>query len=108
MEALGDLTESKKRLEDALNYNQANVAAEYSGPHKKEVLERDRLLCLVQTQGAEIEALKNEIEMLVRKPIDPSRLPVKRPKARSAAPAMEHLSAPHGPDGPIELSTETN
>jgi hypothetical protein len=109
LEALGDLVESKKRLEDALNYNQANVAAGLSGPHNKDVLERERLLHLVQMQGTEIEALKNEIEMLIRKPIDQSRLPVKRPKARSAAPAIEPLSAPQeeqlstiGPDTNFE------
>lgn len=109
LEALGDLTESKKRLEDALNYNQSAVAAEYSGPKRKEVLEQNRLLHLVQTQSAEIEELKKEIETLIRKPIDQSRLPVKRPKARSAAPAMEALnSSPTGADGPIEINTEVN
>ncbi len=92
-----------------MNYNQASVAAEYSGTHRKEVLERDRLIHLVQTQGAEIEALKTEIEMLIRKPIDPSRLSLKRPKARSAAPAIELLIAPQGVDEQVlEVSTETN
>ena len=101
------MVESKKRLEDALNYNQSNVAAEYSGSHKKEVLERERLLHLVQTQGTEIEALKNEIEMLLRKPIDQSRLAIKRPKARSAAPAIDPLGLPQ--DEPLSTaSPETN
>ena len=69
LQALGDLVENRKKLEDTLNYNQATVTAEYSGPQKKDVVERDKLIKLVQNQSGEIEELKNEIEFLIRKPI---------------------------------------
>ena len=85
LETLGNLTEAKKKLEDSLNYNQATVTAEYSGPQKKDVLERDRLIHLVQSQGQEIDVLKQEIELLIRKPIRQG-LPLLSKKAKAGSP----------------------
>lgn len=49
--------------------------AEYSGPQKKDIQERNKLIAIVQAQSAEIEALKREIEMLIRKQLPPIRKP---------------------------------
>jgi hypothetical protein len=43
--------------------------AEYSGLKRKDIDERDKLITLVQTQSDEINQLKNEIEILIRKPM---------------------------------------
>ncbi|KAJ3045333.1 Cilia- and flagella-associated protein 44 [Rhizophlyctis rosea] len=75
LERLVDLTEEKGRLEDALNESQGSVTAEYSGPQKKDIQERNKLITIVQAQSAEIEALKREIEMLIRKQLPPIRKP---------------------------------
>ncbi|RKO93288.1 hypothetical protein BDK51DRAFT_14775, partial [Blyttiomyces helicus] len=69
LEKLVALTESKQRLEEALNSSQASVTAEYSGPQAKDVTDRDRLSDLVQQQAREIDGLKQEIESLIRKPM---------------------------------------
>ncbi|KAJ3125750.1 Cilia- and flagella-associated protein 44 [Physocladia obscura] len=69
LENLVNLTEAHQNLEEALNLSQATVNAEYSGLQKKDVLERNKLISLVQTQANEIDALKKEIELLIRKPL---------------------------------------
>nr|KAJ3422153.1 Cilia- and flagella-associated protein 44 [Polyrhizophydium stewartii] len=87
LETLVQLKEQRSELEDSLNASQASVTAEYSGPQKKEVIERDRLIALVQSQSQQIEALKHEIEMLIRKPM-------------GQAPAVRSKSTvPHAPGG---------
>ncbi|KAJ3110144.1 Cilia- and flagella-associated protein 44 [Phlyctochytrium bullatum] len=58
--------------------------AEYSGLQKKDVLERDKLINLVQSQASEIEELKREIELLIQKPM--RVLPV---KGRVASPSIK-------------------
>ncbi|KAJ3223187.1 Cilia- and flagella-associated protein 44 [Clydaea vesicula] len=65
------LTEQNKRLEDSLNTSQCSVTAEYNGPQKKDIIEKERLIKLVQLQSAEIEELKMEIELHIRKPVAP-------------------------------------
>lgn len=69
LEKLVSLTEQSKRLENALNESQSSVTAEYNGPQKKDTIERQRLINLVQVQNGEIDDLKTEIELLIRKPI---------------------------------------
>ncbi|KAI8801416.1 hypothetical protein BJ742DRAFT_32185 [Cladochytrium replicatum] len=71
MESLVSLTEQQQRLEDSLNHSQSTVTAEYSGPLKKDMIERQKLIELVRTQNGEIEALRREIDFLIRKPIRP-------------------------------------
>ncbi|KAJ3210900.1 Cilia- and flagella-associated protein 44 [Dinochytrium kinnereticum] len=75
LENIVKLTESQQGLEEALNSSQSSVTAEYSGLQKKDVLERDKLISLVQSQSMEIEELKKEIEILIQKPM--RVLPVK-------------------------------
>ncbi|KAL5033039.1 hypothetical protein BDV3_000061 [Batrachochytrium dendrobatidis] len=69
VESLVQLKEQQHAIENALNTSQASVTAEYSGPQKKDIDERDRLVLLVQSQAQQIDALKYEIELLIRKPI---------------------------------------
>ncbi|KAJ3162408.1 Cilia- and flagella-associated protein 44 [Geranomyces michiganensis] len=69
LERLVDLTDTKQNLEESLNAAQLSVTAEYSGPQHREIVERQHLVTLVQTQAQEIEDLKREIEMLIRKPM---------------------------------------
>lgn len=68
LDKIVELRETDIRLEESLNAGQSAVAAEYNGPMKKDIQERERLLKLIHVQGNEIEELKGEIEMLVRKP----------------------------------------
>ncbi|KAI8853754.1 hypothetical protein BC829DRAFT_382054 [Chytridium lagenaria] len=76
LENIVKLTESRQTLEEALNSSQSSVTAEYSGLQKKDVIERDKLITLVQSQSSEIEELKKEIEVLIQKPM--RVLPVKK------------------------------
>ncbi|KAI9333809.1 hypothetical protein BDR26DRAFT_805717, partial [Obelidium mucronatum] len=76
LENLVNLTEAHHTLEEALNLSQATVNAEYSGLQKKDILERNKLISLVQTQANEIDGLKKEIELLIRKPLrQPATMP---------------------------------
>ncbi|KAJ3086753.1 Cilia- and flagella-associated protein 44 [Quaeritorhiza haematococci] len=75
LEQLVDFTEEQQRLEDTLNLSQASVTAEYSGPHRKELMEKERLIQLVQQQSQQIEQLKAEIDMLIRKPTKVKPMP---------------------------------
>ncbi|KAI8930034.1 hypothetical protein BC831DRAFT_164480 [Entophlyctis helioformis] len=96
LETLVQLKEQKYRLEDALNTSQASVTAEYSGPQKKDVIERDKLIALVQSQGQQIEALKEEIEMLIRKPM--GNVPTVRGGTTKTAPLRTGMTGvPHPP-----------
>jgi hypothetical protein len=72
IDTLIDLTEQSKRLENSLNESQSSVTAEYNGPQRKDTMERQRLINLVQVQNTEIDQLKTEIELLIRKPIRPA------------------------------------
>ncbi|KAI9208942.1 uncharacterized protein BJ171DRAFT_171848 [Polychytrium aggregatum] len=107
LEHLVGLSESRQQLEDALNTSQSSVVcvdrmaaapeairpsanpqawlhhqtAEYSGPLQKDVIERRKLIKLVQAQEQEIGRLKQEIEVLIRKPLrqlPPVRYPVEQ------------------------------
>ncbi|KAJ1567975.1 Cilia- and flagella-associated protein 44 [Cladochytrium tenue] len=68
LERLVELTRSKQDLDESLEASQRNVNAGYSGPRRKDLAERDRLLQLVHEQAAEVGRLRHEIEQLVRKP----------------------------------------
>ncbi|KAJ3195546.1 Cilia- and flagella-associated protein 44 [Irineochytrium annulatum] len=67
LENLVTLTQSQQALEEALNSSQSSVTAEYSGLQKKDILEGQKLVHLVQQQSAEIDELKREIEVLIKK-----------------------------------------
>ncbi|TPX71174.1 hypothetical protein SpCBS45565_g01378 [Spizellomyces sp. 'palustris'] len=69
LESLVDLTDARQKLEEQLNTSQLSATAEYSGPQRKDVQEREKLVTLVHTQAQEIEDLKREIELLIRKPM---------------------------------------
>ncbi|KAI8820502.1 uncharacterized protein EV422DRAFT_496817 [Fimicolochytrium jonesii] len=69
LENLVDLTDTKQSLEEALNTAQSSVTAEYSAPQEREILERQKIIGLVQSQAEEIAELKREIEILIRKPL---------------------------------------
>ena len=81
---LNDLVERKttqKELEDGLNSSQATAvcvsrayvmivnlqAAEFSGPQKSDILRKQQLSQLVQHQARQVEALRTEIALLVKK-----------------------------------------
>ncbi|KAH6585557.1 hypothetical protein BASA50_001166 [Batrachochytrium salamandrivorans] len=67
LETLVQLKEQRCHLEDTLNTSQSSVNVEYSGPNKKDIVERNKLIQLVQSQSQKIDALKHEIEQLIRK-----------------------------------------
>ncbi|KAJ3035172.1 Cilia- and flagella-associated protein 44, partial [Rhizophlyctis rosea] len=71
VERVVDLMEVKGRVEGVLDESQSSVTAEYSGPQKKDIQERQKLVTIVQAQAAEIDALKREIETLIRKQLLP-------------------------------------
>jgi len=66
--------------------------SEYSGPRKTELIERKRLIQLVQLQAQEVEALKDEILLLSRKGghiLPPAQPPIPHsPHMRSTLPTI--------------------
>ncbi|KAJ3375840.1 Cilia- and flagella-associated protein 44 [Allomyces arbusculus] len=77
-----DLTQRKKRIESALDAEQESVTAEFSGPAKQDVIERERLLDTIRVQAEHIEALKRELADMMRKPTAPRpALPVRHARA---------------------------
>jgi hypothetical protein len=69
LEGLITLQKNKHTLEAALNQSQNSVNAEITGPSRKDIEEREKLLGLVKDQANQIGQMKSEIEFLVRKPI---------------------------------------
>uniref|UniRef100_A0A8D0G0V4 Cilia- and flagella-associated protein 44 n=1 Tax=Sphenodon punctatus TaxID=8508 RepID=A0A8D0G0V4_SPHPU len=57
----------KMGLETKLDALQNNLGAEFQGPRKAEIKEKERLIALVQFQAQEAEVLKEEITLLSRK-----------------------------------------
>ncbi|XP_053161847.1 cilia- and flagella-associated protein 44 isoform X2 [Hemicordylus capensis] len=55
------------RLETKLDALQSNLGAEFQGPRKVDIEEREKLIALVQLQAQEAEVLKEEITLLSRK-----------------------------------------
>ncbi|KAJ3351821.1 Cilia- and flagella-associated protein 44, partial [Kappamyces sp. JEL0680] len=68
LETIIDLQKQKKSLEGALNLSQTVITSELSGPSQKDTTEKEKLIVLVQNQAMQIEAIKAEIENLIRKP----------------------------------------
>ncbi|KAJ3275132.1 Cilia- and flagella-associated protein 44 [Terramyces sp. JEL0728] len=68
LESMVDLQRQKVDLENVLNVSQTVVNTDLSCQQKKDIEERERLIRLVQTQAQQIEAVKEEIENLIRKP----------------------------------------
>ncbi|KAJ3323577.1 Cilia- and flagella-associated protein 44 [Boothiomyces sp. JEL0866] len=97
LENLVDLQRQKSNLEKALNVSQTVVNTDLSGQQKKDIEERERLIRLVQTQAQQIEAVKEEIENLIRKPI--SRQFTKQPN---------HAQVPITKPEPLPDINETN
>lgn len=61
------LLQERKQLEQKLDSRQKNLGSEFHGSRKTDLEERQRLVQLVQLQAQEIDALKNEIQVLTRK-----------------------------------------
>jgi hypothetical protein len=70
LESLVDLQRQRQNLEKSLDTAQAAVTnVDLSGPNHKDTEEKEKLILLVQTQAAQIEAIKAEINNLIKKPI---------------------------------------
>ncbi|KAJ8002958.1 hypothetical protein DPEC_G00164360 [Dallia pectoralis] len=93
----------KKELEDKLNTIQSKKGAQFQGsPQAKEEKERQRLHKLVQSQAQEVEALRQEINILSRKGGNiqpPSQAPMSSLYARRCPP-LPRLSAKRPPPLP--------
>lgn len=57
----------KMRLEAQLDALQNNLGAEFQGPSKADIEEKEKLIALIQLQAQEAEVLKEEITLLSRK-----------------------------------------
>ncbi|KAM3837851.1 cilia- and flagella-associated protein 44 [Vipera latastei] len=57
----------KMKLEAKLDGLQNNLGAEFQGPRRADIEEREKLIALVQLQAQEVEVLKEEITLLSRK-----------------------------------------
>uniref|UniRef100_A0A670IGP9 Uncharacterized protein n=3 Tax=Podarcis muralis TaxID=64176 RepID=A0A670IGP9_PODMU len=57
----------KMTLETKLDALQNNLGAEFQGPRKSDIEEKEKLIALVQLQAQEAEVLKEEITLLSRK-----------------------------------------
>ncbi|KAM6447444.1 cilia- and flagella-associated protein 44 isoform 1-T1 [Liasis olivaceus] len=57
----------KMKLEAKLDALQNNLGAEFQGPRKADIEEKEKLIALVQLQAREAEVLKEEITLLSRK-----------------------------------------
>ncbi|KAJ6662253.1 hypothetical protein lerEdw1_012416 [Lerista edwardsae] len=57
----------KMRLEAKLDALQNNLGAEFQGPRKVDIEEKEKLIALIQLQAQEAEVLKEEITLLSRK-----------------------------------------
>ncbi|XP_019404351.1 PREDICTED: cilia- and flagella-associated protein 44 isoform X2 [Crocodylus porosus] len=57
----------RQGLETKLDALQSNLGAEFQGPQKADLQDRERLIMLVQLQAQEAEVLKEEITLLRRK-----------------------------------------
>jgi lipopolysaccharide biosynthesis regulator YciM len=68
LESIVDLQKQRASLEKALNFSQNTLTSELAGPNQKETEEKEKLITLVQNQASQIEAIKLEIENLIRKP----------------------------------------
>nr|XP_048673682.1 cilia- and flagella-associated protein 44 isoform X2 [Caretta caretta] len=67
LQQLNSLCAEKQGLEMKLDALQNDLGAEFQGPRKAEIQERERLITLVQLQAQEAEVLKEEITLLSRK-----------------------------------------
>ncbi|XP_075762751.1 cilia- and flagella-associated protein 44 isoform X2 [Pelodiscus sinensis] len=67
LQQLNSFCVEKQGLETKLDALQNNLGAEFQGPRKAEIQERERLITLVQLQAQEAEVLKEEITLLSRK-----------------------------------------
>ncbi|XP_026513175.1 cilia- and flagella-associated protein 44 [Terrapene carolina triunguis] len=67
LQQLNSFCIEKQRLGMKLDALQNNLGAEFQGPRKAEIQERERLITLVQLQAQEAEVLKEEITLLSRK-----------------------------------------
>jgi hypothetical protein len=61
------LSEERKRIESALDLEQESVTTEFSGPAKKDVADRVRLMETVRRQAYRIEDLKIQLAQYMRK-----------------------------------------
>ncbi|KAI0234101.1 Cilia- and flagella-associated protein 44, partial [Lamellibrachia satsuma] len=92
LDQMNMLIVEKKSYEKDLDARQKALGSEYSGPRKTELIERKRLIQLVQLQAQEVEALKDEILLLSRKGghiLPPAQPPIPHsPHMRSTLPPI--------------------
>mmetsp|Transcript_31350 Transcript_31350/g.43492 ORF Transcript_31350/g.43492 Transcript_31350/m.43492 type:complete len:486 (+) Transcript_31350:207-1664(+) len=62
--AVADLTHTQKQLEGALSNTQGSLFSDPMSQRRKEIMERDHLVQVVNRQAKEIETLKKEIQLL--------------------------------------------
>lgn len=100
LESIVDLQKQRDSLERALNLSQTVLTTELSGPNQKETEEKEKLITLVQSQAAQIDIIKAEIENLIRKPTSKTflRFPPKTAITITEKTPLPPLSAPGGGD----------
>ena len=98
LESIVDLQKQRDSLERALNLSQTVLTTELSGPNQKETEEKEKLITLVQSQAAQIDIIKAEIENLIRKPTSKTflRIPPKSAITITEKTPLPPLSAPGG------------
>nr|DBA34597.1 TPA: hypothetical protein GDO54_002143 [Pyxicephalus adspersus] len=67
LDRLNDILTEKKVIEAKLDARQTVVGAEFQGPRKADIRERQKLLHRAQLQAEELESLKEEISLLSKK-----------------------------------------
>ncbi|XP_040195062.1 cilia- and flagella-associated protein 44 [Rana temporaria] len=67
LDRLNEILTEKKVIEAKLDTRQAAVGAEFQGPRKADIRERQKLLHRAQVQAEEMENLKEEISLLSKK-----------------------------------------
>ncbi|XP_067402528.1 LOW QUALITY PROTEIN: cilia- and flagella-associated protein 44 [Emydura macquarii macquarii] len=67
LQQLNSFCTEKQGLETKLDALQNNLGAEFQGPRKADIQEKEKLITLVQLQAQEAEVLKEEITLLSRK-----------------------------------------
>lgn len=90
LESIVDLQKQRQNLEHSLTVSQSVLKSELSGLNQKDIEEKERLIVLVQTQASQIDAIKAEIESLIRKPT--SKTYIRMPTIKPAAPDGQSLT----------------
>ena len=97
LETIVDLKRQRDSLEKALNFSQNTLALELAGPNQKETEEKEKLIVLVQSQAHQIQAIKLEIESLIRKPTSKPFLKFSNSSAIKNQPSQQEPFLPQLP-----------